>query len=88
MAVLFCEARGGYRVACIIVDFTCTFVISTYHHYICEWKGVLDNTLCDNKSLENQKPYIRKKRQTIIYKTDYDKRNISIVICDTDNFFQ
>ena len=37
---------------CMVVGFATTYAISTYHHYLCEFKsrsrrGVLDKTLCD-----------------------------------------
>ena len=36
----------------MVGGFTITYVISVYHHYLCEfesryWRGVLDTTLCD-----------------------------------------
>jgi len=36
----------------MVVGFTTTFAISTYHHYSCEfkpcsWQGVLDRTFCN-----------------------------------------
>jgi hypothetical protein len=40
----------------MVVEFTTTYAISTYHHKSCEfeprsWRGVLDTTFCDNVCL-------------------------------------
>jgi hypothetical protein len=37
---------------CMVVGFTTTYAINTYHHWRCEfeplsWRGVLDTTFCD-----------------------------------------
>jgi hypothetical protein len=49
---LSCSLHGRGRRDRMVVEFTTTCVISTYHHLICEfeprsWGGFLDTTLCD-----------------------------------------
>jgi hypothetical protein len=48
LTIQYCRRRRDR----MIVDFTTTYVISSYHHYSCEfesrsWWHVLDTTLCD-----------------------------------------
>jgi len=46
------DIRGPHGHDLMVVEFTTTFAISSYHYLSCEfksrlWRGVLDTTLCD-----------------------------------------